>query len=328
MSYKILSKVLVHRLQPFLADLVGAEQLSFVPRRQITDNVVIVQEVIHSMHHKTGTVGWMAIKVDLEKAYDRLSWEFIKDTLILANLPSSIVALIMDLITSASMQILWNGSRSREFTPSRGIRQGDPFSPYIFVLCMERLAHIINDSLAYGDWKPIQLNSRSPRLSHMFFVDDLVLFAECSVQQIETIVQCLDCFCVSLGEKVSAAKSTIFFSKNVPSQLEDQVSSSCGFSKVASLGMYLGVPILNGRVTKATYRYILEKIRARLSGWAVNKLRMAGRFTLIHSVLSTIPLYAMQTSILPMSLCTEIDRVIQNFLWGSTVEARKIHNVC
>lgn len=100
------------------------------------------------MRNLSGKTGWMAIKVNLEKAYDRLRWDFIRDTLIQANFPPDMVNLIIQCITSTRMRVLWNGDTSDEFIPSRGIRQGDPLSPYIFMLCMERLAHIIKDSVS------------------------------------------------------------------------------------------------------------------------------------------------------------------------------------
>ncbi|KAL9412228.1 hypothetical protein AB3S75_045787 [Citrus x aurantiifolia] len=96
----------------------------------------------------------MAIKVDLEKAYDRLSWEFIKETLEFVGLPTNFIRIIMECITSGSMQILWNGKLTESFKTSRGIRQGDPISPYIFVLCIERLSHIINREVQRIDGNP------------------------------------------------------------------------------------------------------------------------------------------------------------------------------
>ena len=95
----------------------------------------------------------MAIKVDLEKAYDRLSWNFIRDTLIDARFPSDLIRLIMQCIETPTLSVLWNGSASEKFTPCRGIRQGDPLSPYIFVLCLERLSQIINKNVEDGRWE-------------------------------------------------------------------------------------------------------------------------------------------------------------------------------
>lgn len=132
----------------------------------------------------------MAIKVDLEKAYDRLSWDFIYETLREFGLPTILVRLIMECITTATMQLLWNGEITEIFTPSRGIRQGDPISPYIFVLCIERLSHGINDAVKRGHWKPIKLSRGGTSLSHLFFADDLILLAEASCRQAMVIMKC------------------------------------------------------------------------------------------------------------------------------------------
>lgn len=136
-AYKIITKALVNRLKPILSTVVAPTQASYVPGRQITDNIVIFQEVLHSMRTKQGKTSFMAIKIDLEKAYDRLRWSFIQDTLVELKLPDSLNKVIMECITTPSLQILWNGEPTETFLPSRGIRQGDSLSPYIFVLCIE-----------------------------------------------------------------------------------------------------------------------------------------------------------------------------------------------
>ena len=99
------------------------------------------------MRKMKGKRGIMAIKIDIEKTYDKLSWSFIRDTLIDARLPSKMVRVIMQCIESLTLSVLWNGCASQEFIPRSGIRQGDPLSPYIFVLCLERLSQLINKSV-------------------------------------------------------------------------------------------------------------------------------------------------------------------------------------
>ena len=103
----------------------------------------MAQEVIHSMRNAKVKKGFMAIKIDLEKAYDRVRWSFMLECLRELHIPNGIIDLIEWCISSSSMQILWNGSKTEHFTLSRGLRQGDPFSPYLFVVCMEKLAHLI-----------------------------------------------------------------------------------------------------------------------------------------------------------------------------------------
>lgn len=111
----------------------------------------------------------MTIKIDLENAYDRLRWEFIRDTLIRMQIPIRLAETIMQCVDSAELQILWNRSPDESFKPSRGICQGDPFSPYLFVMCMERLSHIIDEAVDNGEWKPVKCSRQGPPLFHLFF---------------------------------------------------------------------------------------------------------------------------------------------------------------
>ncbi|KAK8663757.1 hypothetical protein V6N13_083562 [Hibiscus sabdariffa] len=124
-------------------DKVRQNQASFVSGRFIQDNIIIAYEVIHSMSCKSGRKSWMAIKVNLEKAYDRLEWDFIEETLGDVGLPNRFINLIMHCVRSVSTQVLWNGEVSSTFRPSQGIHQSDPLSPYLFVLCMEKLGQTI-----------------------------------------------------------------------------------------------------------------------------------------------------------------------------------------
>ena len=127
----------------------GKTQSSFVPGRQSVDNAIIVQEVIHSLKKKKGKMGWMVLKLDLEKAYDRLEWGFIRRVLHYFKFPEAVISLIMNCILSTEMAVVVNGRVSRCFKPSRGIRQGDPLSPYIFILCMEYPHQLIQKEFVF-----------------------------------------------------------------------------------------------------------------------------------------------------------------------------------
>ena len=119
------------------------------------------------------------------------------------RLPSNWVSLIMDCLQSNAFRICWNGDVTDELTPSRGIRQGDSLSPYFFVLCIERLSHIINAATEASAWIPIQVSRQGPTVSYLYFLDDIVLFAKATVNQINVIKGCLDMFCASLGQKLA-----------------------------------------------------------------------------------------------------------------------------
>lgn len=220
---------------------------------------------------------------------------------------------------------MWNGSASQKFIPCRGIRQGDPLSPYIFVLCLERLSQIINKSVEDGRWKPFTVRRNGLKISHLCFADDMLLFAEASVDQMNKIHQCLDEFCAASGQRVSVAKTKIFFSKNVSSALAENISRNSGFMVTKDLGKYLGVPLLHQRITKQTYSYLLEKLQQKLTGWKAKNLSLARRITLCKAVLSTIPLYSMQVAVIPKHTCKEIEKICRRFIWGQQDGRDKIH---
>jgi hypothetical protein len=131
------------------------------------------------MRNFKGRKGYMAIKMDLEKAYDSFRLDFIRDTLMDAGFLTQLVDLVMKCIESAFLRVLWNELNPYlNLTLSRGIRQGDPLSPYIFVLCLERLSQPISKEVECGSWKPFKVSRRGPNISHFCIGDDMLLFIE------------------------------------------------------------------------------------------------------------------------------------------------------
>ena len=240
MVYKIVSKIIVARIRPLLANLVSPLQIAFVPGRKGIDNVIIVQEIIHSMSKKRGRSGYMTIKIDLEKAYDRMEWSFIRVTLTLFKFPSQLISLIMSCVSSSLISILFNGGALEPFLPSRGIRQGDPLSPYLFILCMEVLGALIFEKCNSKLWNPIKASQGGLAFSQLFFVDGLVLFARADRKNCVAVREVLDSFCSLLRQKVSQDKSWIFFSPNVSADNRSDLCDILGFRSTPLLGKYLG----------------------------------------------------------------------------------------
>lgn len=212
--YKLIMKVIANRFKIVFHNIILQEQAGFIADRNITDNVIIAQEVIHSIRSKKQNKNWMALKLDVEKAYDRVSWEFINASLQAAGTPVFLISVIMNAITS-SLQILWNGIPTQKFTPIRGIRQGCPLSSYLFVLCMEWLSRIIHVKIDDGSWKPIRLSRNGPALSHLLFADDLLIFCQANIDQAHLLSSMLKHFFDFSGHRISTIKSNIHFSKGM-----------------------------------------------------------------------------------------------------------------
>ena len=220
----------------------------------------------------------------------------------------------MECVTSTSMSILWNGEATEKFFLRRGVRQGDPLLPYLFVLCVERLSHGITQAMMDGRWKPIRLAKHGTPLTHLFFVDNLLLFAEASIDQVYIIDVVLENYCRSSEAKVNKTKTKVFFSKNVLSRDAHLIGNTFGFSATNDLGDYLGMPLIHSWVNKATYQSILNKVDMRLTGWNAAHLFFTGRVTLAQLVLQTMPVYAMQTTLLPSPVHHKINKSCRHFI--------------
>ena len=323
--YKVITKIIVARLRPFLEKLISPLQTAFVLGRKGMDNAIIVQEIVHTLSKKKGKVGYMAIKVDLEKAYDKLEWSFIRGMLIRANLPADLIEIIMSCVSTVSTSILVNGEALDPIYPSRGIRQGDPLSPYLFILCMDFLGQLIQEKCEANLWQPIKASQSGPAFSHLLFADDLVLFGKADGGSCAVIKDVLDEFCSMLGQSVSITKSRMYFSPNVDRDTRESLCDILGFASTASLGKYLGFPIKQSGTTSQDFNFILDRVKQKLAGWKANMLSLAGQVVLIQASFSTIPSYVMQGIYLPGRILDGIDRVNRNFLWGSSEYTRKIH---
>jgi len=312
---KLVSKVLVNRLRPMLTDIVSPLQSSFIPGRGTIDNAIILQEFIYHMQKSKKKLGDVIYKLDLEKAYDRVDWGFLQDTLNYFGFSPSIISLIMSSISATSVSILWNGSRTEKFNPLRGLRQGDPLSPYLFVLCMERLGDMIEKSVQDGNWQPLQLSPGGPKISHLFFADDVLLFAKAKYNQAQYITNLLNNFCSISGMKVSLEKSRIYASKGVGRSTKESLEQLTQIKFTDRLDKYLGFKMKYERTTKEDFLDIYDRVASKLSSWKGRLLNKPGRVTLAKAVLTSLSTYCMQIQWFPQYACDTLDKGVRNFIW-------------
>lgn len=158
-------------------------------------------------------------------------------------------------------------------------------SPYLYVICIERLIHLIGREVQYGCWKPVRASRHGPPISNLAFANDLLLFCEATPEQARIMKSYLEQFFSASGSKVNNSKSRIYFSHNTNLDVKDVVCKILSMEVTEDLGMYLGVPTIKGKASKSYYQYLVEKINSKLSGLNSKTLSIARRATLAQSSL-------------------------------------------
>jgi hypothetical protein len=202
------------------------------------------------------------------------------------------------------------------YTPSRGLRQGDPLSPFLFIIGTEVLSRLLHHQESLSILKGIQIGKHCPPITHLLFVDDLLIFAKATSSEARIIKTCLDSYGAWSGQQVNEAKSSILFSKNTLTSIIRSIKGIIPFQDTPLSSSYLGLPLFIGKSKKRAFPPILDKVLNQIEGWRAKTLSQAGRTMLIKAIASAIPSYAMSTFLLPDTLCSTLDRHFKNLWWG------------
>jgi hypothetical protein len=319
--YKILTKVIARRLKPILPTIISPEQSGYVEGRQIMDSVILAHEVIHSLQ-KTKTPG-MLLKLDLSKAFDKLSWEFMRAMLLAFGFDQNWVTWILNLTSSAFFSLLINGVPSKPFSPSRGIRQGDPLSPFLFIIMAEGLSRSIQAALENNLLAGLPLHGISPPISHSQFVDDTLLMGSPTVREANSLQEILQTFSEASGLECNKEKSLIFFF-NTPPQVQRHISDILGFKRSSLPSKYLGIPLIDNALRNSSWEHLLSSFSKRLSSWTFRALNLPSRLILLKAVLQALPIYIFSALAAPKFVLTTIKSLQRNFLWQGLAKEKKI----
>eukprot|EP00253_Pinus_taeda_P001418 PITA_01418 len=286
--YKVISKVVANRLKPLLPTIISGEQSGYVEGRQILDNIIQAHEVVHLLTSKK-KVG-MIMQLDIAKAYDKVNWTYIKRVLSAYGFDHNLIRWVMALVTSASFSILVNGSPSGVFLPSRGLRQGDPLSPFLFILMMEGLGRSIRHAKEIGKIQGLQLSKNGQALTHQQFVDDTMLQGIPTVKEALAYKKILNDFAMASSMVVNLCKSKFFFF-NTHISIQRNVSRILGFQRESLPSKYLGVPLTIKPLHKSIWEPLISKMQDKVKKWTVRSLNLANRLVLAKTVLQAIPVF-------------------------------------
>lgn len=314
---RVLSKVLANRLKPCLTSLISDKQSAFVEGRLLTDNALIAFEINHFMkRHTQGKSGIAGLKIDISKAYDRLEWGFIRNMMEKFGFNTTWINRVMGLIQSVSYSFLHSGTVFGDITPQRGVRQRDPISPYIYIMCAEGLSSIIRRNEVAGLVHGCIIARGAPTISHLLFADDCYFFFKATGTEAGNMKRILDRYESISGQQINYVKSGITFSPNTSAGCRGEVCAQLGVTEKQSPGKYLGMPIIVGRNNKMTLSFLGERVQQKLQVWQNKPLSKAGKVTLLKTAAQVIPNFWMNLFLLPVEVCEGIEKKNECFLVG------------
>nr|DAD23200.1 TPA_asm: hypothetical protein HUJ06_024663 [Nelumbo nucifera] len=238
--YKIVAKIITIRLKSIIPRLISPLQNAFTPGRNILDNRIIASEIIHTLKKRKGRVGDFLVKLDLSKAYDKIEWSFLLKVLLLRGFSERFCNVILHCVTCENMRMVLNVIPGSPIQPERGLRQGYPLSPYLFLFCLDVLSRLLLNSIVEGNLKGIRLGSCHSVINHLFFADDMIICGRATLEELNNIQDCLQKFCNWSGQQINLEKSSIMFSPNVHRRIFRILSSLLRIRVIFCNEKYLG----------------------------------------------------------------------------------------
>eukprot|EP00253_Pinus_taeda_P024119 PITA_24119 len=322
-SYKIVTKILANRLKKLLPHLISENQGGFVPSRQITDNVILIQEAIHNSFNR-GERG-MIIKLDMANAFDRVDHSFLTKTLKRFGLSKNFISIINGCISNPWTAPLINGRPSNYFKSSRGLRQGYPLSPFLFIIIAETLSIHLENLRRQKEITGIRIERGTKEINHSLFADDTLLIGGASSLMAKRFKKVLDAFLAASGGKLNNRKCKIY-TCNVPLQIQQRISLILDIpvQRNWSFFSHLGLPLTKETVKAEICAKHIERMRGLLQSWGVSWLNLVGRVILIKAILSALPIYQYAVIMAPASIHKHMEIILRSFLWqGGKQETKK-----
>lgn len=257
----------------------------------------------------------------MSKAYDRVEWSFVTGIMRKMGFHDRWMEWVYMCMSTVKYTFLTSGHEIGPVTPTRGLRQGHPISPYLFLLCTEGLSALIQRNQVRGLIHGYKIANSAPVVTHLFFADDSYLFFRATLDESTCIKECLNLYEKASGQQVNFHKSSIQFSHNTSPEIADMVSQNLQVP-IRSDDFYLGLPKLVARNRWEVFKYIKEKVWNRLQSWKGKIMSRAGKEILLKLVVQAIPSYAASIFMLPEKLCEEIEHMMNKFWWLSNLERK------
>ncbi|XP_017256437.1 uncharacterized protein LOC108225996 [Daucus carota subsp. sativus] len=309
------------RLSKVLNNLVSEVQSGFMQGRQISDGILLVSEIIGSMKRKK--CAGVILKLDFEKAFDSVNWGFLLHLLQKLNFHEKWIKWLESILKSSRISVLVNGSPTKEFTPERGLRQGDPLSPLLFNLVGEVLHCMLVKAEEVGIFQGIKFGGSGEQISHLQYADDTVIFINDSLDDIRGVKRVLQGFEILSGLKINFAKSKLYGFNSNKDEIKEW-AKDVGCLPGDDSFQYLGLELARPPNRIQFWDPLLTKIRKKLAGWKGRSISIAGRVTLLQAALDSVPMYWFNMFLMPVTVENSLEKIRRNFFWGfKEVEGRE-----
>lgn len=313
---RILSKILSNRLKSCLGSIISDKQSAFIEGRILTGNALIAFEINHYMKRKTqGKNGIAGHKIDVSKAYDKLEWGFIHNMMQRFGFNQRWIDRVMYFVSSVRYSFSHNGEVFGDVAPKRGLRKGDPISPYIYIMCAEGLSSIIQRNEGADLLHECKIAKGAPTISHLLFADDYYLFFKATRAEAHTMKRILQRYVDFSGQVINYNKSAITFSSNTNIEDREEVCSLLEVKEKDDPGKYLGMPMKVGGNKTSVFSFLVNRVDQKLQSWSMQNISKAGKVTLLKTAAQSIPKFWMNLLLVPMEICDKIEKRMNAYWW-------------
>ena len=292
--HKLILKTLSNHLKTILPQIIMENHSAFKSDRLISNKVLVAFKLMHYLNHKKeGKDSFMSIKLDMTKAFDKVEWDFIKRVMERLGFAPRWINLIMQCVSTISYLVLINRVAYGNITPTRGFCQGDPLSPYLFLLCVEGLSALIHEAACNNQISGISICRGCLIITHLFFANDSLLFCKANTQEGKNLVEILGKYEATSGQKVNTDKSSVFFNSNTTPKSREEILNILGPMQGTRHNKYLGLPSIIGKSKTQVFVEVKENVGKKLVGWKEKLFSIGGREILIKAVAQAVPTYTM-----------------------------------
>ncbi|VFQ71821.1 unnamed protein product [Cuscuta campestris] len=291
--------------------------------KDISEQILLTKEMVHNLDRKAWG-GNIIVKLDLSKAFDKLKWSFLFDVLLRFGFSNRFIHIIHNLMNSSKYSVVVNGKPCGFFSQTRGIKQGDPLSPLLFIIANEAFSKNLNKLMNHGVIGRYNCGNNSIPISHLSYADDIIIFCNSSCRSLVNLKFFLKTYQECSGQNINKQKSSFFVGKFQNSR------------KIAELDMqhkklpftYLGISIDKGIARTQHCNQLITAFDRKLGSWQFKQLDQAGRLILINHVLNTLPIFFLGSSTLHKSVQNILKQKMSRFWWKSKHHWVKWEDIC